>query len=145
MISVFLSTEVGDPVSAGIRYLTVGRWSHAGFFNHDTGETLSAMLVGGVQWRVQRKRTRYMFLDYPCMKEAFRWAQTQIGKPYDYSAIFGMALHRNWKALDSWYCSELVTAAFDRTEQPLFSVNFSVYRVTPVMLLAPITAREIIL
>ncbi len=38
---------------------------------------------------------------------------SQRGKPYYYTAILGLAIHRDWGNDDSkWFCSELVTWAF---------------------------------
>ena len=35
-------------------------------------------------------------------------ALQQIGKPYDWRALFGFLFHRDWTEPDSWFCSELV-------------------------------------
>lgn len=35
----------------------------------------------------------------------------QIGKPYDKEAILGLALDRDWRCPDHWFCSELFFAA----------------------------------
>lgn len=42
---------------------------------------------------------------------AYTWACAQEGKPYDWTAIFGMAILRDWQDEDSWYCFELQIAA----------------------------------
>lgn len=39
--------------------------------------------------------------------------QAQIGKPYDHTAIVAFAFHRDWRELDSWFCSELAAAALE--------------------------------
>lgn len=41
---------------------------------------------------------------------ADRWLRSQIGKPYDWSAIVGFLAWRDWNEPDSWYCSELAAA-----------------------------------
>ena len=49
----------------------------------------------------------------------------QIGKPYDFSGIYGFLIHdRKWQNPDSWFCSELVAAAINR-DVPLFSDEVS--------------------
>ena len=35
-----------------------------------------------------------------------RWAEGQIGKPYDYTGVIGLGLHRDWEEDDAWWCSE---------------------------------------
>jgi len=37
----------------------------------------------------------------------------QQGKPYDSTAIWGFVAGRNWREDDSWFCSELQTAALE--------------------------------
>lgn len=37
----------------------------------------------------------------------------QLGKPYDHTAIWGFAAGRDWRQDDSWFCSELQTAALE--------------------------------
>jgi hypothetical protein len=38
--------------------------------------------------------------------EFYRLAYSQIGKAYDSTAIAGFAANRDWRAADSWFCSE---------------------------------------
>jgi hypothetical protein len=37
----------------------------------------------------------------------------QIGKPYDWRAIWGFITYRDWHERDSWICSELIAAALE--------------------------------
>lgn len=39
--------------------------------------------------------------------------ESQLGKPYDETAIAGMALGRDWRSTDAWFCSELVAAGLE--------------------------------
>lgn len=39
--------------------------------------------------------------------------RSQVGKPYDTTAIAGLALNRDWREPDSWFCSELMAAALE--------------------------------
>jgi uncharacterized protein YycO len=61
------------------------------------------------------------------------FAYRQIGKPYDYSALIGLGIHRDWHSADAWFCSELVAAAFDWAYYPLIRDKYD--RVTPESLL----------
>lgn len=51
------------------------------------------------------------FLALPCSKaehdKFYSFLNAQIGKPYDYGAIYAIARLRNWNDADKWYCSEL--------------------------------------
>lgn len=48
---------------------------------------------------------------------------------YDWTAIFGMLLQRNWQEQDSWFCSELVEAALTAGGRQRFRDDVS--RITP--------------
>lgn len=39
--------------------------------------------------------------------------EAQIGKPYDSTAIVAFAVQRDWREIDSWFCSELQAAALE--------------------------------
>lgn len=39
--------------------------------------------------------------------QADQWLYAQIGKPYDWTAIVGFALMRDWSEEDWWFCSEI--------------------------------------
>ena len=39
--------------------------------------------------------------------------RAQVGKPYDMTAIMGLALNRDWREPESWFCSELQAAALE--------------------------------
>ncbi len=41
---------------------------------------------------------------------------SQSGKPYDYRALWAFAADRDWRAPDSWICSELVCAALEHAK-----------------------------
>lgn len=63
------------------------------------------------------------------------WAlQTQVGKPYDMSAIWAFALgrltDRNWRDERAWDCSELAAWALERG-CALRRISFPLYRVPP--------------
>lgn len=67
------------------------------------------------------------------INQAYGWARTQDGKRYDYSAITGIALNRNWHDESRWFCSELIVVAFEKAGFPLLSTRPSaaVWRITP--------------
>jgi hypothetical protein len=41
------------------------------------------------------------------------FARTQIGKPYDWTAILALLMDRDWRDSGAWFCSELVVAALE--------------------------------
>ncbi len=60
------------------------------------------------------RSSEYEVTDVPTPDDAagIAWARSQVGRPYDWSGVFGLALRgRDWQGDDSWYCSELVERA----------------------------------
>lgn len=43
----------------------------------------------------------------------YAFLKSQIGKPYDKTAIWGFVIGRDWRDKDSWICSELQAAALE--------------------------------
>jgi uncharacterized protein YycO len=71
--------------------------------------------------------------DPEAIVKAYRWALTQVGKPYDFSAITGIVLNRDWHNENKWFCSELLVVAFEKAGAPILSTRPSsaFWRVTP--------------
>ena len=135
-VRIYLSTNKWSLVSGSIRWNTRCPYSHAGFYDSLGGWYFSSQLRGGVMYRrpdtlIPEKFTSIEFFEALKVEEAFQWAQTQCGKPYDWTAITGLALNRNWREDDSWFCSELVAAAFEKVGAPLFNPDLCAWRVTP--------------
>lgn len=118
MITIRFVTTAGDPVSEGIRRFEYGFWAtHVEALMPD-GTLLGAHAEGGVQARPRDydkgKFSQEMFLSIPATPaetESFhQFMREQVGKPYDFLGIAGLALARDWQNPDAWFCSELVAA-----------------------------------
>ena len=101
--------------AAIIRAVTWSDWSHVAII--DGEEVIEAT------WPAVRvvpladvivKHSRFVVADIPCQDPAavIAAARSQIGKPYDLTAIFGMLARRDWQEADAWFCSELTAWAF---------------------------------
>ena len=81
------------------------------------GTLLGARQDGGVKIRPAGYETfsRMIRVTLPCSDiqetEFYSFLTSQLGKPYDETAILAFAANRNWQDEDSWFCSELQTAA----------------------------------
>jgi hypothetical protein len=74
-------------------------------------------VIGGIPEGVQIRPPKYepfakiirVTLPASPQQEKVFWnfLNAQLGKPYDYAAIFGMAFGRDWHRDGSWFCSEL--------------------------------------
>lgn len=61
---------------------------------------------------------------------AFDFLQSQIGKPYDWSAILGFIFRASdWERDDAWFCNELVEAALVAGGKRRFRESLA--RITP--------------
>ena len=124
-----------DFISNAIRFGERDGWAtHAEAVLPD-GSLLGAHLDGGVQIRTagydKATMTRELLVPidlgvdqvsvppHPPVKSAERSAafyaflHAQVGKPYDVTAVAGLALDRDWRKAESWFCSELVAAALE--------------------------------
>lgn len=102
----------GGLIPALIQAVTWSRWNHAAL-ELDDGRQLAADSSRGVQIyapdpesEIARFQVKGLNLD-----DAAAAARAQLGKPYDWSAVIGIGLHRDWTEPDSWFCSELVAWA----------------------------------
>lgn len=118
--------------SWSVKRITRSWASHAEFLDTDRKVAFGAYLSGVAERPINYARfdreERYTARG---ITFAYEWARTQLGKKYDYSAIFGIALDRNWKDQGKWFCSELCSAAFDITKAPLFNPLADPWRITP--------------
>ena len=63
----------------------------------------------------------------------------QIGKPYDLTAIAAFPLERDWRELDSWFCSELAAAALEASGWFPAPLAFASNEITPRDLLLAVS------
>lgn len=104
-------------------------WFSAGVFSHVDCVLPSGLLLGaradnvgggaGVRTRQPlyehwAKRVVMQLTVRPSQASRFYdFLHAQVGKPYDKTAIWGFALDRDWREQDSWFCSELQSAALE--------------------------------
>jgi len=140
-VSLLFSTS-RHPMSAVIRACTWSSWSHVALIDGD--EVIEATAPAGVRrfpvlQAIDHAR-KAVIVDLPCRdpQAVISAAASQIGKPYDYTAIIGLGLHREWQEDDAWFCSELVAWAFAQAGESLFRSEV-LRRVTPqhLWMLAP--------
>lgn len=122
------------PGSAIIRAFTWSRWSHVALINGD--QVIEAAAPHGVRRaplaQAIEHAHRSAIVSLPCSDPGriIAAAASQIGKPYDWTAVLGLGLHRDWQETDAWFCSELVAWAFARAGESLFRAEV-LRRVTP--------------
>ena len=131
-------------VSGTIERLSFGPLSHVDSRRASDGWLYGARsgrigtIPAGVEWRPPGYYGRVrehvvMTLQVPQAVHDGYWAflEEQKGKPYNSRGILGMLLNRDWRAPDSWFCSELVGRAGEVSK--LYPTLFTpTDRVTPV-------------
>jgi hypothetical protein len=128
-------SSCNDASSLAIRLYDHGLWSHVDAVLND-GNLLGSRddQVGGKPSGVQIRPDGYIKFAttkrviIPCadaQEDAFYAFLTgQIDKPYDETAILAFIVGRNWRAEDSWFCSELVGSALEQST--VFAHNLAV-------------------
>ena len=129
-----LFTTTRWPASWLIRTGTWSAWSHVALVDGD--QVIESVMGHGVRrvplYSAIRRASRHALVSLSARNPALIIAAAgeQLGKPYDYSAILGLGLHRDWQEDDAWFCSELVAWAFQQAGEPLFRAE-CLRRVTP--------------
>lgn len=122
------------PGAVLIRAVTWSRWSHVALVLDD-GSAIEATYpkVRRVPLEtILEKHSKWVIVDVPtdCDQAIEDFAMSQIGKPYDVSALFGLLVHRDWTDTDKWFCSELLAWAFAQAGASKFREE-DIHRITP--------------
>lgn len=121
------------PGAVLIRAVTWSDWSHVAIVDGEEviEATWPAVRVAPLA-EVIAKHSRHILVDLPSPDSAavIAAARSQVGKPYDLTALFGLLVRRDWQEADRWFCSELVAWSFQQGGSPLFRPD-ALYRITP--------------
>jgi uncharacterized protein YycO len=110
--------------SRGIAWFSAGHFSHVDAILPD-GSLLGArsdqigLVPPGVQIRPPYYETwkERVVMTLPASSiydsQFYAFLKLQLGKPYDKTAIWGFVSGRDWREEDSWFCSELLSAALE--------------------------------
>lgn len=107
-----------DPISQSILFITRGFVSHVEFLSEDEKLCFGARATG-VKWRPINycKFSVDIRFRIPCSdaqyEKVWDFLQEQQGKGYDYLAIGGILVHRDWRNDRRWWCSELWATALE--------------------------------
>lgn len=101
-----------------IRAFEGGQCSHVGIELRDGRVIDSAFAQRGVRLHPDRNsflRGRTLVddipLSLPMPDAAEAWLHAQVGKPYDWTALIGFLLWRDWSRLGAWFCTEATAYA----------------------------------
>jgi uncharacterized protein YycO len=116
-----------------IQWQTWGKWSHIDVAT--PGGWIGALFRGGVQVRPLNTVGVDQLMCTVEVTDAqgaaiIAFLVAQIGKPYDWRSLLGFLVRRDWREPDSWFCSELVVAAFEAGGVKLLRTD-DVERISP--------------
>lgn len=115
-----------------IRFFTFSRWNHVAI--EVGGVVFEAVTRAGVRAVPAHNFPRLwgkvesVDIAVPDQVAAERFLKAQLGKPYDWKAIFALPFRESWHRAGKWFCSELVAEALLHGGRPL---NLPSHRVTP--------------
>jgi uncharacterized protein YycO len=124
-------------------------WFSAGHFSHVDAVLRDGLLLGarsdrvggkppGVQIRPPNyaKWIRRTMMTVPATDrqtdDFYAFLLEQVGKPYDSAAIWAFVFNRDWRARDSWICSELQSAAGECAKLFSHPLYLAANKITPV-------------
>lgn len=109
----FIFTKTTSFVDRMIRLAEGGEWSHVACVLPTSQMAIEAKGISGVKL-VKMDEIFHFSEDYAILQfevpdpiAAFEYANTRVGKGYDFFAIPGLLFKKNWGMSDRDYCSEL--------------------------------------
>ena len=119
--------------AVAIRAVTWSKYSHVALLDGDEviEATWPAVRVAPLA-EVIAAHSAHVIVDLPCHSpaEVIKAARSQVGKPYDWKALVGFLMHRDWEDPHAWFCSEIVPWAIHQSGHALFRPSV-MRRVTP--------------
>lgn len=105
-----------------IKIFTFSRWNHTATL-YDDGTVFDSTFLSGVRALsyekfteiYPRRRQVLIDIDLPNERAAREFAEAQVGKSYDWSAILGVIFqNRKWNSPEDWFCSEYSEAQISK-------------------------------
>jgi uncharacterized protein YycO len=113
-----------------------------------SGSIIAALAVKGVSHLLpdyDKESTSQIFVDIPMSPENLtRWVdylKNRIGRPYDWDAIAGIALHTGWRMKGGFICSMLQTLALREAGVFPHPLSEKAHDITPRDLLLILSAH----
>ena len=137
-MKLVLCTRKASPASFLLRTYLWSRWSHAAIYDDERGVVFDATFThGGCRvWpegeffaRYPAHELRTIAVDADELPQARLWLDAQLGKSYDWKALAGIFMRREWADEGRWFCSEMAEAFRTQFERRRFLADAS--RITP--------------
>jgi len=119
----FLVCRSNSPLSLGVQFRTAGRWSHVAIVHNNGVDAIEAVYphvrrttVAAI--RAAHSETILREIPTPNDMAGWAWALSTIGDDYDWGALFGILLDRDWTEEGRWFCAEHLAMAFEEAGAP---------------------------
>lgn len=102
-------------VSALIRFFTFSKWSHVAI--EYNGVVIDSTSVNGVavssvnEFTASHRSIHTEELTGVNEDAVWKFLKSQLGKEYDFRAVFAFPFRKSWQQNDKWFCSELAAEA----------------------------------
>lgn len=119
-----------------IRKFTQSDWSHCGLLTEE-GEVLEATADHGVvatpyeKFKEKHNLIISITIETEHAAKIYELFKSQLGKRYDYTAIFSIVIGRDWQEMDAWFCSEIVAFVFYMVKFLIGEEYRKLRRITP--------------
>lgn len=117
-----------------LRLFMWSSWSHCAIVTPDDTVIEAAASSGVVERPVAEfaksiSKFEVKQIEVDSVDRALWYARSQIGQPYDWWAVIGLGLRREWSDEDAWFCSEFTEAAIQAGGRIRF--DRQPHRITP--------------
>lgn len=131
----------GSIVSRTIRWFTWGKWSHVSV-RMPEGDLIEAKEFLGVvrrKWTYELGEVLTLQVSDEQAERFYSALRSQVGKSYDWRAIVGFLVRRDWQRDNYWICSELAAWALIKAGVPV--IHEKRWRVNPTILYMALLAH----
>lgn len=118
------SNKIGSKL---LRFYMWSSWSHSAIYDDEQGLIYDTTMLGGgckvhtvmnffseyTDWEIRD-------IEIKDKDKAREWLKNQLGKKYDWTALFGIYFRRNWQEDDKWFCSEHTETFISLFSKPRF-------------------------
>lgn len=132
---VFFKTK-GYVIPRLIRFFTFSNWNHVGMVVD--GDYYESEYGSGVTKNFDRyfhtsSEIETIVIDSSIDDEIImkKFLEAQLGKKYDWTAIFGLPFRKNWQTKEKWFCSEIIAQSLINGKCLELPVSNKPYRITP--------------
>ena len=109
-------------LSWAVQFRTAGHWSHVALVHENGVDAIEAVYPWVSRTTVAAicaQHTECLLREIPTPHDPWEWAERTVGDDYDWMALFGIALDRDWTTPGRWFCAEHLARAAEIAGHPV--------------------------